>query len=276
VPGRPWVLKSDQLQEPPLTDLEQIDTYPEALATTLEVMQRDLGLPRLQVMIIFVPDSKSMTVALVRIGYTPRLARESARQMTATGGYRAILINQARLERLGWPGRVSTLAHELGHVLQYELGAGEQGPAAQWLSEGSADWLGMRVMEALGGEVSEKAMSHAVMRVRSQSRPQLLILGGSRRLRMLEGPQTIAEVPPLGALHSWPEWVAQLRSPAGAVLYDYAFVAATTLVERHGVQAVLRYFELFTENQDPAANFLAAFGEREEDFDARLRQTVWP
>ncbi len=59
-------------------------------------------------------------------------------------------------------------------------------------------------------------------------------------------------------------------------LYDYAFIAVTTLLEEHGVPAVLRYFELFAERQDPVANFLEAFGESEEEFEERLRRIVWP
>ena len=78
-------------------------------------------------------------------------------------------------------------------------------------------------------------------------------------------------MPPLHQLSSWAEWVAQQGGPAGRALYDYAFIGVTTLIEEHGVPAVLSYFERFAERQHPAANFAEAFGESEERFEERLQ-----
>jgi hypothetical protein len=50
----------------------------------------------------------------------------------------------------------------------------------------------------------------------------------------------------------------------------------SSLLDRHGLPAVVRYFELFAERQDAAANFLEAFGETEEALEARLRREIWP
>ena len=275
-PREPWVLTTDGLPHTSPRDLEQVSTYPQALATTLDIMQRDLELPRLRVSLVFLPDTKRFKALLLSTGYPPELARESARRLIAIGGHRTVLINQARLERQGWPERVSILAHELGHVLQYDLGGGTRGTSAQWLREGFCEWLELRVMEALGHADAAKTWRRAIVNVRNPARTQVMTLGGpSAYPDWIERTNERTRVPPLSALRSWPDWVAQLAGPAGRSLPDYAFVAVATLLEEHGLPGVLRYFELFAERQDPVANFLEVFGESEEDFEERLRQVVW-
>jgi hypothetical protein len=269
-PREPWVLSSEGLSARPARDLESLSAYPEALATTLEVLQEDLRLPPVPVKLLFVPDAGRMRAILLEIGYPPRLAREVSREMTAIGGHRVVLINQARLEGQGWPGRVSTLAHELGHVLEYELAGGPRGTSAQWVREGFSEWVEARVLETLGGEEEGTAWSQALARVRSPDR--VLTLGRPGWAERVPP----ARPPALGALGSFPEWVRHLRGVSGGALYDYAFLAVASLVETHGVPAVLRYFELSATAEDPAANFLEAFGESEAQFEERLRSLVWP
>src|SRR5262249_62084198 len=46
-----------------------------------------------------------------------------------------------------WPGG---LAHELTHVVQYQLAGGRRGRSEQWLREGMADWVACQVLERLG------------------------------------------------------------------------------------------------------------------------------
>jgi hypothetical protein len=276
-PREPWVLSSDGLGPPLHRDVGRISTYPEALATTLDVMQRDLGLPTVPVRLVFLPDARRLRDLLVRIGYPPELAREAARQMAAIGGHRIVLINQARLESEGWPARLALLAHELGHVLQYELGGGTRGTSAQWVREGLSDWLGLRVMETLDRAERGRAWNRALARVRSPDRTQVMTLGGPGSLPgWVERVPSRVRLPPLGALGSFPDWVEQLRGEAGGALYDYAFVAVSTLVEERGLPAVLGYFALFAERQDPAANFLEAFGQTEAQFEERLQRVVRP
>jgi hypothetical protein len=271
----PWVLTTGRLPERRARDLEGISDYPQALATTLDIMERDLGLPTLQVKFAFLPDTKQFKVLLLGIGYPPKLARDAARQMVAIGGHRVVLINQAKLERRDWPWRVSILAHELGHVLQYELGGGKRGTSAQWLREGFAEWLKTSVMEKLGREDGARARSQAMMRMRTHARMRFPLIGATSSLPDWADPSHgRIQFPPLAGLSSFPDWVEQSRGEVGPILYDLAFIAVTTLLEEHGVPAVMRYFELFAARQDPAASFLEAFGESEEQFDERLRQIV--
>jgi len=272
----PWVLTTRGLEERPVRDLKRISTYPQALATTLDVMQHDLGLPPVQVQLIFVPNAGRMSELLLRAGHPPKLARQAARDLTAIGGQRVVLINQARLESERWPGRVSLLAHELGHVLQYELSGGKRETSAQWLREGFSKWLELRVMEMLGGLEREKFWSQALERVRHPAGAPVMTLGGPRSLARRVERDPRVRLPALRDLDSFSAWVEQLRGPAGGALYEYAFVAGSTLIDDHGLPAVLRYFELFANNQDPAANFVEAFGQSEQQFEQRLHQVVWP
>ena len=275
-PRQPWFLTTDGLPEYRARALEEISTYPQALATTVDIMQRDLGLPTLNVRLIFLPGAKDLETLLLGTGYPPKLARDTARQLVAIGGHRIVLINQARFERRGWSWRLSTLAHELAHVLQYEVGGGKRGTSAQWLREGFAEWLEIGVMEALEEEDGAKARKRAIVRLRSHARRRFPMTDPASPFRLwMDQAQTQARmsVPALSALGSFPDWVEQSRGEAGPILYDYAFIAADFLIEEQGVPAVIRYFELFSARQDHAANFLEAFGETEEEFEERLHRT---
>jgi len=271
---KPWVLGTEELSARPVRDIELVSTYPQALATTLDVMRRDLGLPPVHAELLFVPDTRSMRDLLLGAGSPPRLARQAAREMIAIGGHGIVLVNQARLENEDWSGRVSLLAHELGHVLQYELGGGTRGASAQWLREGFSKWLEFRVMEALGRAERDKEWTQALERVRNPARVIVMTHGGTLRERAIEREPRI-RMPALDSLHSFPEWLEQLDGDAGGALYEYAFIAVTTLVEEQGLPTVLRYFELFASRQDLEANFLEAFGQSEEQFEKHLRDVVW-
>ncbi len=275
----PWVLTSDDLRGHPRADLEHVSSYPQALATAGELVERDVGLPALEVRLLFLPDKKQFKAVLVRIGYPARLANEVVRQMIAVGGHRTVMINQGWLERAhrDWPGRVSFLAHELGHVLQYAVGGGKRGTSAQWLREGFAEWLEMRVREAYGRTDAATARTQAASRIRSHSRVPVMSFGGPDSMAdFVEQTQGFVRVPPLAALTSWPDWVAQSRGGAGPVLPDYAFVAVSVLVEQHGAAALVRYFTMFAQREDTAAIFVEVFGEPEEDFERRVKRVVWP
>ena len=275
-PRDPWLLTTDGLPEYRARELEEISTYPQALATTVDIMQRELGLPALSVRLIFLPGAEELEALLVRTGYPPKLARDSARQMVAIGGHRLVLINQARFDLRAWSWRLSTLAHELAHVLQYEVGGGKRGTSAQWLREGFAEWLEVGVMEALEQTDGEKARRRAIVRLRTHARRRFPMTDPTSPFRVwMDQAQTQVRmsVPALSALGSFPDWVAQSRGEAGPVLYDYAFIAVASLIDEHGVPAVIRYFELFGARQDHAANFLEAFGETEEAFEKRLHRS---
>jgi hypothetical protein len=255
VPREPWVVESAAMRATGVRRVDWVGSWPQALATVLDVFERDLGLPRLPVRLVFLPDDRRFEQLLLEIGYTPALARDTARTMTAIGGHGNVLLNEARLAGDGWTERVALLAHELTHVLQYRLGGGTRGQSDQWLREGFADWVEMRVLEELGAAEAAAARADALRRLRAV-RPDRL--------------------PPLSALATFPDWVARNQERTEGDLYEQAQVAVTVLVEQRGAARVIEYFQRFAERQARAANFEEAFGESVEAFDRRFRTHVWP
>lgn len=254
VPREPWVLDSSSLTTPASRRTDWLDSYPRALAATLDVLERDLGLPRVQVRLVFLPDRPTFEALLREIGYTPTLARDASDQMIAVGGHRHILINQERLEGRRWPDRIGLLAHELGHVLQYEWGGGVRGESDQWLREGYADWLEIEVLDAL--TLVDAKAAH-------RSARDLL------REELDRGP-----LPSLESLMTFSAWVDAGRGGRGGALYNRSLVAVKFLIDRHGHDAVVEYFRLFSRQQDRSGNFRKAFGEDVRTFEAAFDRYV--
>jgi len=239
----------------PVARATWVATWPQALATVLDVVEREWGFPAMEVRLVFLPDDATFERLLLEIGYSPTLARDSVARMTAIGGHRRVLINESRLADDEWPARVGLLAHELTHVLQYELGGGTRGQSDQWLREGFADWIEAGVLARLGA--GETAAGRADARRRLQRAPP-------------------SRYPPLADLATFPNWVAQHRRRPDADLYVAAAAAVAMLVERHGVERLLDYFARFATRQDRDANFQEAFGETLAGFDRAFRAGIWP
>jgi hypothetical protein len=233
--------------------LDHIYDYRTAAATVVAISERDLGFPSFPVTFRFYPHREAFEKALLGVGYDPSLARATADTMTAVGGHRGVLLNEMKLAMMPWPERVGLLAHEMGHTLQYELGGGRRGTSDQWLREGFAEWLAVRVLERLD-EVSMAA-------IRRARQGDVRLAGRSR-------------VPHLADLVTFPQWV-HAGQRHGATMYALAFLAADFLIERHGVSNVIEYFKRFATSEDRMANFRAAFGEDIESFERALTARVW-
>lgn len=254
-PAGPRVLSSASLRAHPTYQVEWITTYPSALATVIDAMERELGFPRFDVSLYFFAGRDAFEAGLVEVGYPPPFARDTARVMTAIGGFRAVLINEEKLALRAWPDRIGTLAHELTHSLQYELGGGTRGTSEQWLREGFADWVALRVLERLGVTSVHDGRRRSVDELR----------------RRKDG-----AVPRLDEMVTFPQWVALGQGPAARVLYDHAFVAVDFLIRRHGLESVVRYFGMFAGASDRLENFRLAFGEELPAFERALRGHLWP
>jgi hypothetical protein len=218
-------------------------------------MERELGIVRFEVSLHLFPGRDTFQAALVARGYSSDFARDTARAMTAIGGSRAVLVNEGNLEGAPWGRRLGLLAHELAHSLQYELGGGLRGTSDQWLREGFAEWVSLRVLQRL----EAASLDHSRHRA----------LGALRRRRP-------GDLTPLGEMVTFPQWVALGQGPHAGLVYDQAFAAVDFLIRRHGYRQAVRYFELFTRSADRAANFRAAFGEDLGDFERAFRAEVWP
>jgi hypothetical protein len=189
---------------------------------------------------------------LLEVGFDPKLARDTARNLRAVGGYRGVLLNDSKLVSLSWPDRVALLAHEMTHSVQYELGGGRRGTSDQWLREGFADWVSLRLIERLGGAARGELRWQRIAEFRESGRTW-----------------------PLAEMVTFPQWVALSVRSDGAS-YVQAYLAADFLIERNGIQTVNGYFARFAESEDRLGNFRAVFGQELPAFEkmliARLRR----
>jgi hypothetical protein len=242
------VIHLRDLPQRPTFDLAWVRNERAAAAVAMAVMEQELRLPRLDVTLHVFEDRPAFERALLTSGYEPAFAQLTAARMDAIGGYRQVLVNGARVSPADAGVKVALLAHELTHSLQYELGGGTRGTSAQWLREGFAEWVAARVLEALGVQPVEafRARRVAVLRAARQT-----------------------PLPPLGRMLTFRDWV-DLAADGVAATSAKAFLAADWLVERRGVEAVLRYFEQFARSPDPDANFERAFGEPPGAFEQAL------
>ena len=237
----------------PAPRLEYIFDYRTAAVTVASISERDLGLPSFPITFRFYPHEAAFERALLEVGYDAALARSTAKTMTAVGGYRGVLLNELRLSGLEWPDRVALLAHEMTHSLQYELGGGDRGTSDQWLREGFADWIALRVLDRIA--------DMSIARIRQARERELRAAGRSK-------------VPKLSELVTFPQWV-RAGERHGSTIYALAFVAVDLLLERHGVESLIVYFKQFATSRDRRTNFRAAFGEDVETFERAVMERVW-
>lgn len=245
--GHPAVVTAPPAAVTPAPGIDAIRDYETAVATVAGIFVNDFGFPVFPVAFHFYPDRRAFEAALLDTGYDPALARETAATMGAIGGHRRVLLNAAILVPLSWPARVELLAHEMAHSLQYEWGGGTRGRSDQWLREGFAEWIAVSVLERLGAVSLHEVRRRRVREVRAGGPP-----------------------PPLDALATFPQWVAE-SSRSGSAPYARAFLAVDALIARHGVAGVGRYFQLFVLSQDRRTNFRIAFDDDLPAFEQTLQ-----
>lgn len=249
----PRVLQTPGLGARPVDHVAAIRDYDVAVASIAAILQREFHVPPYPVDFHFFQDRQAFERGLLSVGYTDALARDTAQTMDAVGGYRRVMLNEAALSRQHWPGRVASLAHELTHSLQYELGGARRGLSDQWLREGFAEWMAMQVLHRLRGLNADEAR---------------------RRYRIVVRRAGRSRTPALADMVTFPQWVTLNRS-RGIPAYPYAFLAVDYLIARHGVDAVFGYFRLFAATQNRVGNFRTAFGEDLPAFEAALIDHLW-
>jgi hypothetical protein len=199
----------------PATSLDDVYDYRTAAATVAWIFEHDLGFPSFPATFRFYPHREAFEQALLDVGYDPALAGSTAKTMTAVGGHRPPPERRQLGQALGRSDPL--LAHEFGHSLQYELGGGRRGTSDQWLREGFADWLSIRVLERL-----------AIVTMAAVRRERLRQLRSAGRSR----------TPSLADLVTFPQWV-RAGEQHGVQMYALSFLAVDQLLERHGVAAVV-------------------------------------
>ncbi len=240
----------------PRDNVDEIGSYGTAAASVLAVIDRDFGFHPFPIVFQFCPDAHAFEETLLETGYDNALARDTARAMQAVGGYRRVLLNEASMARHPWPARVATLAHEVGHSLQYEWGGGRRGGSDQWLREGFAEWLSMQVLDHLHGlqfDLARRRYTTILLRAAPSA---------SRATR-------------LEHMVTFPQWV-ELGQRRDAAVYAQAFLFVDFLIARHGLPAVVDYFQRFARSGDRETNFKGAFGEDLAGFESAAAVRLWP
>ena len=229
-----------------------ITNYQDAVDAIVSVMTNDLQLPipRTSFTVNFYPFREALAQGLIgKFNNDPTVAGDTAKfavgSIRQTKESKQLLVNEQILERYGWPDRIGFLAHEITHIIHYEL-ANKTNAGDQWLKEGFAEWVACRVTARLG-----------------------LASFGSLRgdlIDELAGARFGLRHAPFEQLVTFPQWV-EARHRYEAPLYTQAFLAAELLVEMRGVPAVVGYFQRFEKTQDRAGAFTGAFGLDPADFE---------
>ena len=251
--SRPYAVHVGAGEGAPVSHVDVISGDHQAAASIKAVFEREFGLPPFPVRLDFYPDAGAFERALLEVGYDPAMASQSARHLRAIGAYRRVLLNDEVLAEASHLSRLLTIAHELVHCVQYELGGGRRGTSEQWLREGLAEWLSFAVLERLQGP--------SLAAVRRAMRDQFQ---ASNRL----------QAPRLDEMATFRQWV-ELAGARDLAMPAQSFLAVDRLIEAHGLPAVLDYFRRFATRPDATGNFEAAFGRDramfERDLEAVLR-----
>ncbi len=221
----------------------QISNYQDATDAIVSVMTEDLQMPvpRTSVTLYFYPYREAFAQGLIDQFHTdPTMARAISK--TALGRIRQtkegkrFLVNNEILDGLKWPERIHVLAHELTHVVQYELAEGKL-TGDLWLIEGFADWVGYQVIAALGLDTVSRRKDLKISQVRQER-----------------------ELTPLSQMITVQEWQALNARYGSAMPYAQAFLATDLLIEQRGLAAILDYFRRMPHATDLIETFQAAFG----------------
>jgi hypothetical protein len=221
----------------------QIDNYQDALDAIVSVMTEDLQIPvpRTSITLYFYPDREAFAQGLTdRFNNDPILARAVAKsalgRLRQTREGKQFVVNDEILAGLRWPERIHVLAHELTHIVQYELAEGKLA-GDLWLIEGSADWVAYRVLEVLGLDTMSRRKDLKIAQVRQEQ-----------------------ERTPLSEMITAQEWQALNSRYGSAIPYAQAFLATDMLISQRGLSAVMDYFRRVPHATDLSENFQAVFG----------------
>ena len=242
------------LRAGPPVEAARIANYADALNAILRVLLEQHSLPAPSNHTLEIHASREdFALALIDdFGMRPSLARNTASFAKAAVGARKVLVNDAEMAALDWPQRILTLAHELVHAIQQDLAGHQPVVSFQWLMEGHAEWVAVRVMHALGFEDFARARARMTAEVREVRRA---------------GP-----LPALHELDTLEQWVRVRRERGFNATYPLSFLVADFLLGRHSAAAAVDYFRRFRASEDAAENFRAAFGETPAGFQRALQR----
>jgi hypothetical protein len=221
----------------------QIANYQAAVDAIVSVMTETLQLPvpSTSFTLYFYPHRQAFAQGLTdQFNTDPTVARDIAKsalgRVRQTKDGKQLLVNEELMHSLGWPERIHVLAHEITHIVQYEIADGKLG-GDLWLVEGFADWVAYQVLEALGLDTFSRRKHFKIGQVKRKHEP-----------------------PSLAQMMTVHDWQALNARYGSAIPYAQAFLATDLLIEQRGVSAVIDYFRLVPQATDLIQTFQAAFG----------------
>ena len=215
------------------------------------ILARDLDLPVPERVTLYIYRSREVFErGLVNDGQLPRVrAAELGEFAVGVGKRRQLLLHDPG----GLPASSDWLrlvAHELTHVAQIELAAGE-GRAEQWLAEGMAEWVAFAVLERLGLDALAARRAAALGHVRDY--PPLR----DRHLDLEE----------LGT----PRGFTARHLREGALqTYQLSFLIADYLIRRNGFARLPAYFRNLATGHGRRESFRLAFGQSLVQFEEEI------
>ena len=139
-------------------------------------------------------------------------------------------------------GLIRVLAHEYGHTIEYSL-AGQKLVTPNWFSEGFADWITAKILDALRWQDYSITVQGA--------REELLAYKNN--------------VPKISYFMWDQNWVSERGKPKGLIrTYRLAFVAVNVLIEKKGLPAVMGYIR--------TGKFESSFGVSLNNFSTEVEQ----
>jgi hypothetical protein len=220
-----------------------IANYQEAVDAIIAVMTETIQLPvpSTSFTLYFYPHQEAFAQGLTdRFGTDPAFARDIAKsalgRIRQTKAGKQLLVNGEMMNDLRWPERIHVLAHEITHIVQYELAGGKLA-GDLWLIEGFADWVAYQVLEALGLDTFSR-------------RKQLQIT----QIKRNPGPLALAE------MMTGQDWQALNARSGSAIPHAQAFLATDLLIQQQGLSAIIAYFRHMPEVETHLQKFQAGFG----------------
>ena len=211
---------------------EQVQTVEQAMAAIITVCRDDLRLPVVDPLNVHLYKN---TASFASYGNAPWIFRSDVAHLAGTADKIKIHINLDKTQHLPWGRAIWVLAHEYGHNLEIDLTSVRLHP--QWFTEGFAEWVAARVVDALGWRSYDLTL---------------------RRIR-LELARHHESIPALSNLSGDRDWMSFIRKPKGGVrAYGLAAVAVSRLIDKKGIASAIEYIR--------SGDFESAFGESKAGF----------
>lgn len=189
------------------------------MAAIITVCRDDLGLPVVDPLYVLLHKDRNSHPTLF------------PSDVLASAAGRTIHINLQKTTGASWGALLGLLAHEYGHNLEDDLSIGKL-RGTRWFSEGFAEWIAAKVVDALGWQNYQLTVRRA-------------------KLELMRDPGL---VPSLSSVADGQGWHSLLNKPKGYIrTYPTAFLAVDRLIEKRGVASAIRYIK--------SGDFHSSFGE---------------